>query len=139
MELDTAEMEMSYVETLSETGIKFGKKLWQFLRKSKKFPAPGVFWLFEPETDEWRLVIASPKVDTLGPRETYREPAEVTQSVRPEDAGQLLRIQVISPKTPIYQALRSVFSPAASVEGVRLGNTQVAAMYINDAYLDEIR
>ena len=131
-------MEMSYVEVLKDADIEFGKKLWQALRKSKKFPIQGMFWLFEPHTAEWHLVIATTKVDQIGQRDAYRELADVTRKI-PADSYQLLKIQLVSPNQALYQALRSVFSQTASVEGARLGNTQVGGMFIGDAYLYEIR
>ncbi|MGH9512647.1 MAG: hypothetical protein ACRD2U_10990 [Terriglobales bacterium] len=50
-----------------------------------------------------------------------------------------MKIQLISPKLPMYQAMRSVFGQTASVEGARLGNTQLGGIYIDDAYLYEVR
>jgi hypothetical protein len=133
---------MSYVETLNEADIEFGRRLWLLLRSEPKFPIEGAFWLLEPGNDEqiarWRLILASPRVDVVGPRDAYRELAEVTRSI-PAEFGQLLKIELISPKHPMYQALRSVFGQTASVEGARLGGTQVAGTYIDDAYLYEVR
>jgi len=129
---------MNYVTTLDGVDIEFGRKMWQSLRNNKDFPIQGILWLWEPETGEWHLVIASPKVDTLGPRDAYRELAAVTHDI-PADSRQRLKIELISPKQPMYQALRSVFARTASVEGARLGNTQVAGMFIDEAYLYEVR
>lgn len=129
---------MSYVETLTADDIAFGKRLWHSLRSNKKFPVQGMLWLFQPDAGEWHLLVASPKVDVLGARDAYRKLAEVTHNV-PADSAQLLKIELVSPKQPVYQALRSVFAKTHSVEGARLGNTQVAGMYINDAYLYEVR
>ena len=129
---------MAYVETLTGTDIEFGKRLWQSLRTNKTFPTSGVLWLFQLESSEWHLLIATPRVDAVGPRNAYAELAEITKR-NPADSGQLLRIELISPKHPFYQALRSVFGQTASVEGARLGNTQIGGMYIDDAYLYEIR
>jgi hypothetical protein len=53
--------------------------------------------------------------------------------------AQLLKITLISPRDALYQALRSVFSQTASVEGVRLGNTYVSGIRIPEAYLYEVR
>jgi len=97
-----------------------------------------MFWLFEPESSEWNLIIATPRVDRVGPKNAYAELADITKQV-PANSTQLLRIELISPKQPLYEALRSVFGQTASVEGARLGNTQVGGMYIDDAYLYEIR
>ncbi len=129
---------MGYVETLTGTDIDFGKELWHTLRQSKKFPAHGVLWLFQSESGEWHLLIATPKVNEVGPRKAYAELSNITRNI-PADARQLRRIELISPKQPFYQALRSVFGKTQSVEGARLGNTQIGGIYIDDAYLYEIR
>jgi hypothetical protein len=129
---------MSYVETLDGLDLEFGRKLWQRLRNSKDFPIQGTFWLLEPEAGEWLLVIASPRVDALGPRDAYRELAALTDDI-PADSRQLLKIKLFSPRNPLYEALRSVFAQTASVEGARLGNTMVGGRFIDEAYLYEIR
>ncbi|MGO8819509.1 MAG: hypothetical protein ACLQVG_33160 [Terriglobia bacterium] len=129
---------MSYVETLDGLDIEFGRKLWQSLRNNTEFPIQGTFWLLEPEAGEWLLVIASPKVDALGPRDAYRELAALTENI-PANSRQLLKIKLISPRDPMYEALRSFFAQTASVEGARLGNTMVGGMLIGEAYLYEIR
>jgi hypothetical protein len=107
------------------------------LRRSKKFPVEGILWLLEPDTDEWHLVIATPRVDTIGPRDSYRELAELTRDVS-ADSAQLLKIELVSPNQAFYKALRTVFGHTASVEGARLGNTNVAGTYIDGAYLYEV-
>jgi len=129
---------MAYAEALTEPDIDFGRTVWQWIRKDKLFPALGVLWLFEPESGEWHLVVATPRVDEIGPRHAYEELARVTARVPSDSVRQLSRIQLISPKQPFYQALRSVFAKTPSVEGVRLGNTQIGGLYINDAYLYEV-
>src|SRR5438309_1585911 len=131
-------MVMAYVDALPGTDVDFGKILWEALRRSKKFPAKGALWLFQSESGEWHLLIATPRVDEIGPRKAYEELADITRNI-PADSAQLLRIELISPRLPFYQALRSVFGKTASVEGARLGNTQVGGIYIDDAYLYEIR
>lgn len=129
---------MAYMEALTGTNINFGKELWNALRGNKKFPATGALWLFRSESGEWHLLIATPRVDEIGPRKAYEELSDITRRIA-ADSTQLLRIELISPKQSFYQALRSVFGKTASVEGARLGNTQIGGMYINDAYLYEIR
>ena len=129
---------MAYIETLTGTDIDFGKVLWHALRGNKKFPASGALWLFQSESGEWHLLIATPRVDEIGPRKAYEELSDITRRI-PADSTQLLRIELISPRQPFYQALRSVFGKTASMEGARLGNTQIGGMYIDDAYLYEIR
>lgn len=128
---------MPYVDALTTLDIDFGRQLWQTLRQNKDFPAEGVFWLLGSENG-WRLLVATPRVDEVGRRKAYEELGSVTRGVMPGASHSLL-VELISPKVPFYQALRSVFGKTASVEGARLGNTQIGGMYIDDAYLYEIR
>ena len=123
-----------YVEALTAPDIEFGKRLWESLRNNTTFPINGILWLFRLEPGQWHLLIATPRVDAVGPREAYAELAG-----RFAKNNQLPRIELISPSHPLYQAIRSVFRGTASVEGVRLGNTQIGGIYIDDAYLYEIR
>jgi hypothetical protein len=131
-------MVMAYVEALTGLDIQFGRNLWQALRTNKAFPIQGVFWLFQMESGLWHLVIATPRVDAVGPRDAYAELAEITKDIS-ADSDQLFKIELISPKNPLYQALHSLFSQKASVNGTRLGNTQIGGMYIDEAYLYDIR
>lgn len=127
-----------YAEALTGTDIEFGKGLWHALRGNRKFPADGALWLFQSASGEWHLLIATPRVDEVGPRKAYQELSDITRQI-PADSAQLWRIELISPRLPFYQALRSVFGKTASVEGARLGSTQIGGMYIDDAYLYEVR
>ncbi|HEY3972769.1 MAG TPA: hypothetical protein VGM18_07180 [Candidatus Sulfotelmatobacter sp.] len=120
---------------LTDADVEFGKNLWHELRVSQRFPIAGMFWLLD---GEWHLVIASPVVDELGPRDSYRKLAEIVR-LNQGDSARLLRVQLISPRNPLYEALRSVFGKTASVEGARLGGSQVGGMYIEDAYLYGVR
>jgi hypothetical protein len=136
--MDSQEVVMSDVETLDGVDIEFGRKLWQRLRDNQDFPIQGIFWLSEPNIGGWHLVIASPKVDTLGPRDAYLELAPIMRSIT-ADSSQHIKIELISPKQPMFQALRSLFGSTDSVEGKRLNNTMVDGMFIDDAYLYEVR
>lgn len=129
---------MSYVEAITTADLEFGHKVWDALRDNRKFPISGMLWLFEPDAGQWHLLIASPVVDKIGPRDAYREFAKITRRI-PESGDQLLRIELVSPKHPLYEALRSVFGQTAPVEGARLGKSYVGGMYIDDAYLYGVR
>jgi hypothetical protein len=129
---------MAYVEALTGMDIEFGKTLWHELRANKQFPINGILWLFQLEPSVWHLLIATPRVDAVGPRNAYAELAEILKHI-PTDSSQLFRIELISPKHPFYQALRSVFGQTISVEGSRLGNAQIGGTYIDDAYLYQVQ
>lgn len=129
-----AEVVVSNIATgLTNEDIEFGKKLWRTLRAdSSPFPVRGMFWLLE---GEWHLVIASDIVNELGPRDAYQRLDKMIQ-FDPTEASQLLRIDLISPKSPLYVAFRNLWAhtPKERVEGRRLSSSQVAGMYIEDVY-----
>src|SRR5579864_8437189 len=122
-------MVMPYVDALTTWDIDFGRKLWQALRQNKIFPAQGVFWLLDSENG-WRLLVATPRIDEVGRRKAYQELGSLTRGVVPGPSQPLL-VELISPRAPLYLALRSVFGKTASVEGARVGNTQIGGMYID--------
>jgi hypothetical protein len=129
---------MGYIEALTTADMEFGRTVWQELRRNRKFPASGVLWLFHPTSGEWRLTVATPRVDAVGPRRAYEELSKIMSRLQ-ADSRQFSRIEVISPKVSFYQALRHVFGQTASVEGAQLNNTQVNGVYFDRAYLYEIR
>jgi hypothetical protein len=126
-------MVMPYVDALTSWDIDFGKQLWESLRNNQFFPVQGMLWFLESENG-WRLLVATRKVDEVGRRKAYEELANMTRGVV-AGTNQPSKIELISPRVPLYQALRSLFRDPASVEGARLSNTQVDGIYIDDAYL----
>jgi len=131
---------MTYTSTvLSEADMEFGRRLWHELRTNPQFPVRGMFWLLE---GSWHLYIASEVVAELGPRDAYRKMAEVVQLIPTDSSSsQLLRINLVSPKNPLYEAFRLLWTntPPDHVEGRRLASTQVAGMYIDEAYFYGVR
>lgn len=128
---------MPHVATLTESDLSFGKKITEQL-KTAKFPFKGTLWLYDEESDDWQLIVASNLVDTKGPRDTYLELAKAIANVSGSDF-QRLRITVVSPKSTLFAALRTVFAAASNVEGARLQNTTVGGVLVSDAYLYEIK
>jgi hypothetical protein len=131
---------MTYTSTvLSEADKEFGRRLWHELRANPQFPVRGMFWLLE---GSWRLYIASEVVADLGPRDAYRRMAEVVR-IAPTDSSssQLLRMNLVSPKNPLYEAFRQLWinTPPDNIEGRQLTSTQIAGMYIEEVYFYGVR
>ena len=134
--MDSTEVVVPYVTAgLTDADVEFGRRLWTAFHASEEFPISGMLWLFE---GEWHLMIASPIVDQLGPRDAFIRLAEKARPIQ-SDQSRLLRVQLVSPRIPLYEALRAIFGKAASVEGMRLGGSQVGGIYIEDAYVYGIR
>lgn len=127
-----------YVDYLTEEDKTFGRNVWETLRHQTGFPAVGSLWLYEPDSGSWNLVIASPRVDEIGARDAYRELAVVIQNV-PSKGNQFLKLRLVGLHDPTYTALRSVFGSTASVDGALLGDTMVNGVFVEGAYLYEVR
>ena len=122
---------------LTSADIDFGKRIAARLRESG-FGVKAVLWLYDDTADDWRLVIATDAVDRLGPRRTYLELLRLIPDVS-GSAFQRMRIEVVSPNTPLLEALRSVFGATKSLEGARLQDTVVNGIRVPQAYLYEVR
>lgn len=98
------------------------------------FRIKAAFWFYYAESEDWRLVLASPLVDERGPLETYRLLQEVLFEFQPSDLD-LQNTAVISPGDGIVKALRRemkivTWSPYFRFTGSAWGGT-----YIEDAYV----
>src|SRR2546430_16852620 len=98
-------MVMPYVTSLTELDIEFGKELWQPLLRDKTLPWLGVLWLLESESSDWHLLVASPRVDEVGPRKAYEELAQVTRRMA-AFFFQLLETHLIIPSFPSHRSPR---------------------------------
>ena len=96
-----------YREFLVETEIRSGERLLEQLDIAR-IPVTAAFWLYADDAAEWRLVIVSPSVETLGPRQLYAllgvmlaNPSGAPISIPLE------RIYLLGPHDFRYQQVRS--------------------------------
>jgi hypothetical protein len=94
-------------------------------------------WLFSPDHDDWRLVLASPQLDGAGVRHPY---GLVNEALR--NAGYPIEkkplIWIMPMNDPFIRDLRKRFSKAKNVEGMRLGLQTIGNWFIEDAYVYRI-
>jgi len=101
------------------------------------FRVKAAFWMFYPESEEWRLVIATPLVDEQGPLSTYRNVQHILFEIQPSDLS-LQNIAVISPKDALAKAFRTAMRIAPESTYFRSRRTSVAGHYVEDAYVYRI-
>jgi hypothetical protein len=93
-------------EPLTRELKEMGREMSLRLRE-RGFELVCSLWLYHPESNRWRLVLASPIVDREGPRKAY----EIIEQILQEnwEMGIWLRdISAVSPSDPLIQALRSL-------------------------------
>src|SRR5262249_5677567 len=99
------------------------------------FPVVVALWRFFPEEAEWRLLIASPKVNELGPLGAYKAIQEVL--IERQIEIPLRRISAVGPDEPLVTQ-RRIFArtdPAPFIGGTFFQKVVIGEMYIEGAYV----
>lgn len=117
---------------LVDDSIKQGKDLIEKLDKSG-FPVSSTLWFYDQSSGTWKLIIATPKWDELGPHETYKQISKYV----PENQGVSLKnVVALSPDNSLISLLRSAIrTDKNALSGIRLTNNTINNFFINDAYI----
>lgn len=98
----------------------------------------AAFWFFVPESEEWRLVLAIPVVDSEGPKIAYErvqsELAELTQYEL-----SLQDIRVVSPDDELIKLLSSAIKTGPKIAHMRFTRNVINNVFIEDAYIYRMR
>lgn len=117
-------------ESLVDREIDQGRRLVQALDQ-KGFPVVAALWSFLPEEGGWRLLIASPKVNEVGPRAAY---AAIQDALLESHIDlPLYRISAVTPTEALVGELR-IF--AGTDPAPFLGSTYLQKAVIGDAYVE---
>jgi len=123
--------------TLVDIDIKAGERVVEILDKAG-FKVTVALWLYSSEFESWRLHIASPLVDTEGPREAYVQLFSALRSSEP-DLASAVTITLVSPKDPFMRSLRRIFGTTKSVHGMRLGGNIIDGVFVEQGYVYRIK
>jgi len=122
-------------ESLSESMMKAGAKLIERL-DAEKSEVKSAFWLYFSEDKIWKLVIASPLVDSLGPRQYYKKVVDANNSaLEAEEVVSLNDIGVTNTANQIVQLLRSAIGTGAGISGIRFSRNTINGHFIEDSYI----
>jgi hypothetical protein len=120
--------------TLVDRDIDEGRRVVQTLDQAG-FPVVAALWGFFPEAGDWRLLIASPKVNELGPRGAY---AAIQQALlKAQVSLPLYRVSAVAPEEPLVTELR-IFAgtdPAPFLGGTYLRRAVIGDTYVEGAYV----
>ena len=120
-------------ENLSEAVIEAGAKIVELLDKAK-FSLSAAFWFYIPESNQWRLVFASPEVRIYGPKKSYRK---VQSTLKKIDSSliALENIAVIDNIEPIIALLKVAIKTGPGISGIRFSRNTINGTFIEDAYI----
>jgi hypothetical protein len=123
--------------SLVEADVLAGKRLVTALSVppySSVFKLQAAFWLYDHESQEWRLFLATPLVDEFGSLAAYTNLQQPLRSIQPTDLS-LENISVSSPRKPLVKAIKRGSRIANGAEGIRLTRNTIDGIYIEDAYV----
>jgi len=96
----------------------------------------AAFWLYFPEAQTWKLVIAQAKVGEEGPKRLYGRIQEVIEEMSRETREISLEDVALSkPDAPVVSLLRVAVRTGPGIEGIRFRNNVVNGTVIEDAYI----
>ena len=117
--------------------IENGKEVVDALDNAGQTPLVAL-WAKLPEYEDWRLVIASDKLDQASQLKAYEQ---ILSAIRkagiPSHRKPIIYLESIN--APFIQALRRIFAKTADTFGMRLGNQTFGDQYIEDAFVYRIR
>jgi hypothetical protein len=117
--------------------IENGKEVIDALDRDGKTPNVAL-WAKIPDYEDWRLVIASDRLDQSSSRSGY---TEINAAMK--KAGISIHrqptISMRSMDNPFIRDLRRAFASAADTYGMRLGGQIFGGKYLEDAFVYRIR
>ena len=120
-----------FTTILVSENISYGKTLLEKL-PSFGFPVVEAFWYHFPDSGSWRLVIASPMLQKLGPLAAYTALRDILRKIK--SRLELSDISFLSPNDPQYQDLRNAaLGPGRAGVGAASGVGR--DIVFSDAYL----
>lgn len=122
-------------ERLTDSMMKAGAELVDRLDKNSA-DVKSAFWLFLSEEQVWKLIVASPQVDSLGPREYYKKINEANQLARgSETVISLNDIGVSNTNHQIVQMLKIGIATGGGISGIRFSRNTINGVFIEDTYV----
>ena len=130
--------EMVVKESLSSEMIFAGIELIRRLDETQ-FIVSASLWLYIPEINAWRFIIASPEVRTQGPKKAYKKVQSVLSKI-PEDQPKipLKDITVYDSNDPLISLLRVSIKTGDGISGIRFNRNVINGVLIEDAYIYRI-
>jgi hypothetical protein len=118
---------------LVEPDIKAGEDLLTELDR-RDLGVDAALWWFDQELREWRLLIASARVEKPGPSWFLKQ---VQEALKDLGSGLRLRdVEVHSPRDPEIRLFRGVLSTGGrGIVGVRFSRNMVNGTFVEDTYI----
>jgi len=103
---------------------------------SAKVAIKAAYWMYRVEPGRWRLVLASPDYNKIGPTKTIEKIQLALENIKEEDGiVTLWDISVVDSTDSIVKAMKKALKKRKDVSVTRLTDTYIDGHYIDDAYI----
>jgi hypothetical protein len=124
-------VETNLTKEMIETGATLVRKL-----DDRGLQPDAALWLYSPDLEQWKLVIAEVKVGKKGPKGVYREIQRILAEFT-DEIGELSLddVALAKPDAPIIALLRIAVRTGPGISGIRFKNNVINGTLIEDAYI----
>ncbi|HUV67589.1 MAG TPA: hypothetical protein VMW24_27095 [Sedimentisphaerales bacterium] len=120
--------------TLVDADMKAGEALLNKLDETR-FDVKAALWFYMPESEEWRLILASPTVDAEGPKKAYEKVQSQLQGLDQGHELSLQNISLVSPGDNLIKVLKSAIKTGKKISHIRFTRNVINNVFIEDAYI----
>jgi hypothetical protein len=94
----------------------------------------AAFWYYREEAEEWRLYIATPLVEELGPREVYSRILATLKNncIKSID---LSKISVVDPTDGLVTVLRLAVNTGPGITDISFNGNSINGVYVRAAHI----
>ena len=117
---------------LSDTYKNDGRSLIDALAK-EHFKIDAAMWFYSKESEEWRLLIATPLVGRLGPKNTYKRIQSVLAKL--EKLGISISLRDITVLRPIDPLINTIMDSVRYQKETIIKDTVLNSVQMDDAYI----
>jgi hypothetical protein len=122
-------------QTFTQEMAEAGASLLQRL-DSQGLDITAALWFYLESSDTWRLVIASPGVQSQGPKHVYERVQKALGSDVDESRIKLGDISVVPPDDPLIRLLGiAIKTGRKDISAIRFSRNTINGQFIQDAYI----
>jgi hypothetical protein len=122
-------------QTFTQEMAEAGASLLQRL-DSQGLDITAALWFYLESSDTWRLVIASPEVQSQGPKHVYERVQKALVSDVDESRIKLGDISVVPPDDPLIRLLGiPIKTGRKDISGIRFSRNTINGQFIQDVYI----
>ena len=120
--------------SLVDGDMKAGEALLNKLDKIE-FDVEAALWFYMQDSEEWRLILASPIVDTEGTKKAYEKVQSQLQELNGRYELFLRNISLVSPSDNLIKLLKTTIKTGKNISHIRFTRNVINNVFIEDAYI----